>query len=141
MIWAWSIIIIVSLLVEIITIGNLVSIWFSIAAIISLVLALFDVSKITQILVFAIVSGVLILSIRPLASKYFRGNITATNVDSLIGRRVSLSKAISPSEFGETKISGVIWNVVSYDGLPIDQGSLVSIIAIEGAKLVVRIID
>lgn len=141
MIWVWSIVILVSLLIEIMTVGNLVSIWFCIGAVVALVLALFNVSSIIQILVFSVISIIMILSIRPLATNYFRGNITATNADSLIGRRVTLIKSVTSTSWGETKISGVVWNVVSFDGSAIEEGSLVSILAIEGAKLVVRTID
>lgn len=140
MIWIWSIIILTTLLVEIITVGNLVSIWFSIGAIFALILALFKVHALIQILVFTMISGILILSIRPLATRYFRGNITATNVDSLIGRKVMLTKAITMTKVGEVKISGVEWSVISFDGSAIEAGTIVSILAIEGVKLVVRAI-
>lgn len=138
MIWVWSVVILASLIIEIMTVGNLVSIWFSFAAFIALILALFNVSDTIQIIVFSIISIALILSIRPLASKYFRGNITPTNADALIGRQVTLISPITTSKWGETKISGVVWNAISFDGSEIEQDALVSILAIEGAKLVVR---
>lgn len=141
MILIWCFIMIAALIIEIITVGNLVSIWFTIGAAISLILAMLHVSDVIQVVVFALTSGILILSLRPLAANYFRGNIVATNADSLIGKHVKLIHEINDDIYGEVKLNGVIWNVISIDGNPIAQDTLVSIQAIEGAKLIVKKID
>lgn len=141
MILIWCFIMIAALIIEIATVGNLVSIWFTIGAALSLVLALLHVSDVIQVVVFALTSGILILSLRPLAANYFRGNIVATNADSLIGKHVKLIQGIQDDIYGEVKLNGVIWNVISVDGNPIAQDTLVSIQAIEGAKLIVKRID
>ncbi len=141
MILIWCFIMIAALIIEIVTVGTLVSIWFTIGAAIALVLALLNVPDIIQVVVFALTSGVLILSLRPLAAKYFRGNIVATNADSLIGKHTKLIRSITEDHYGEIKWNGVIWNVISIDGKSIEQDTLVSIQAIEGAKLIVKEID
>lgn len=141
MILIWCFIMIAALIIEIATVGNLVSIWFTIGAAIALTLALLDVPDVIQVIVFAFTSGILILSLRPLAAKYFRGNIVATNADSLIGKHAKLIRSITDDQYGEVKLNGIIWNVISVDDRPIEQNTLVSIQAIEGAKLIVKEID
>lgn len=141
MILIWCFIMIAALIIEIATVGTLVSIWFTIGAAIALVLALLNVPDIIQVVVFALTSGILILSLRPLAAKYFRGNIVATNADSLIGKHAKLIRSITEDQYGEIKWNDVVWNAVSIDGKSIEQNTLVSIQAIEGAKLIVKEID
>ena len=76
-----------------------------------------------------------------MASQYLRGNIVATNADRVIGRHVQLLKDITGETWGELKVNGVVWNAISADGHPIVEGSLVEIVAIEGAKLLVKKIE
>ncbi len=81
------------------------------------------------------------LLIRPLAAQYLRGNTVATNTDRLIGQTTVLTKEITPNSWGEAKICGMDWSCTSVDNSPIAKDSQVKIIAIDGAKLVVKKID
>ena len=62
-----------------------------------------------------------------------------TNADALIGEVAVVTEKISNIEArGLVKIRGQIWSAKSADGVDIDKDEKVSIISIEGVKLVCR---
>jgi membrane protein implicated in regulation of membrane protease activity len=136
--WLWIIIFVVALVVEVGTAGTLVSIWFSVAALFAYVVQLLNGPFYLQILVFLVVSIGSLLAIRPIASTYFRGNTVATNADRMVGQRTYLTKAITSNHWGEVNVYGVIWSAVEANNKPLEVGTEVKIIAIEGAKLIVE---
>ena len=73
-----------------------------------------------------------------MAANYLRGNIVATNYDSLIGTTVKVSKDITSDAWGEVVSSGMTWSAVEVNGKFVEAGSHVKVLAIEGAKLIVK---
>lgn len=136
--WIWIIVFVATLIVEVITAGNLVSIWFSAGSLVAYVVYLFDGPILLQVIVFLAVSIGTLLAIRPLASTYFRGNVIATNADRMIGRQTTLSKAITANQWGEINIYGTVWSAVEINNKPLEAGTDVKIVAIEGAKVIVE---
>ncbi len=141
MLTMWIIVAIGAFLIEIFTLGNLICVWFIFGALASALLAWLKVQAIWQYIAFFVVSIVSMLIIRPLAHNYLRGNIVPTNSDRLIGKTTKLTKEITPEKWGEVIKGGVKWSCVSVDNQPIPEGTNVKIIAIEGAKLVVKKMD
>lgn len=139
--WIWIIIFIVALIVEVVTSGTLISIWFSAGALLAYAVQLFNGPLILQVVVFLAVSIGALLAIRPIAHTYFRGNTVPTNADRIIGQRTSLTKAISSNHWGEVNVYGVVWSAVEINGRSLEVGTEVKIIAIEGAKLIVEEIN
>ena len=137
-IYFWIFILFASIIVELITATALVSIWFAVGALASLLLSYLNVSFIIQSITFFVVSLATIVLIRPLAIKNKRGNTIPTNNDRFIGRQTKLLKSIKNDEWGELKIDGTIWHATSYNSSAIDEGSLVEVLAIEGSKLIVK---
>ncbi len=137
----WILIAVGAFIVEIFTFGNLICIWFTIGAIAAIPLALLDCAAIWQYITFFVISIISMVLIRPLATDYLRGNVVATNSDRLIGSTTMLTKAITATSWGEANINGIIWSCVSSDNLPIEKDSAVKIIAIDGAKLIVKKMD
>ena len=135
--WLWMAVFIISLVIELATV-NLVSIWFTVGSLFALMANQLKLDIAYQIVIFIILSIICILLIRPLAANYLRGNIVKTNADRAVGEHVTLLKAISENTWGEVKVNGVLWHARSYDNKPIEQGTKVEVLAIEGAKLVVK---
>ena len=135
--WLWMAVFIISLVIELATV-NLVSIWFTVGSLFALMANQLKLDIAYQIIIFIILSIICILLIRPLAANYLRGNIVKTNADRAVGEHVTLLKAISENTWGEVKVNGVLWHARSYDNKPIEQGAKVEVLAIEGAKLVVK---
>lgn len=140
MIPIWLGIIIVSVIVEIITI-DLVSIWFGAGAIIALIADLLGASQLIQIILFVIITTILIFVTRPVAKKYLRTNIEKTNFDRVIGKHGLVTKAITADNKGEVKVMSTSWLASSIDNTTINEGDYCEIMAVEGAHLVVKKIE
>lgn len=136
----WLGIIIVSVIVEIITV-DLVSIWFAAGALVALVGELLGVSQTVQIVLFVIITIVLIILTRPLAKKYLKTNIISTNYDRLIGKHGLVTKRIDADTKGEVKVMSTSWMAASIDNSTLEEGDYCEILAIEGAHLVVKKIE
>lgn len=141
MVWIWCGIMLLSLVVEFATAGNLISIWFSFGSFAALLCALLGAHYLIQIIVFAVISIICILLLRPIATNYFRGNIVATNADRIIGQHVRLVEGIEEEKWGKFTHNGVEWRAISYNNAPIPANTMVTVLAIEGAKVVVKAID
>jgi membrane protein implicated in regulation of membrane protease activity len=117
---------------------EIISIYFTGGALVSMALSLLGVPLEWQILTFCVVSIILIIFTRPIVARYLKRNESKTNVDTLIGDVATVTKEILPDERGEVKIKGQYWLAVSANNDIIELGSKVSILAIEGAKLIVK---
>jgi membrane protein implicated in regulation of membrane protease activity len=93
-----------------------------------------------QVVVFLLISIVLLVTTRPLATKYLNNKTVKTNVDELIGRKVKVSETIDNiNETGHVMINGVEWLARSrYDGMIIQKDTLVCIMEINGVKAIVQ---
>lgn len=140
MIPIWLGIIIVSIIIEIITV-DLVSIWFGAGAVVALIADLLGASQIIQIALFVIVTAILIVATRPVAKKYLRTNIEKTNFDRVIGKHGLVTRTITADNKGEVKVMSTSWLASSLDNTTINEGDYCEIIAVEGAHLVVKKIE
>lgn len=141
MIWIWCAVMLFALIIEVITVGNLISIWFAIGGFAALLCALLNANYLIQIVVFAVISILCIVVFRPIMTNYFRGNTIATNADRIIGQHVRLSEAIEEEKWGKLSYNGTQWSAISYNNSPIPAETMVTVLAIEGAKVVVKAID
>lgn len=139
MVWIWAVAFVVTLLVEIFTV-ELVSLWFSVGALVAFILALCGVSTTIQIVVFVVVSIVLTVSLRWVFMKLLKNTKGKTNLDTVIGSVHTLLKPVTEEEPGEIKVNGVIWGAVS-NGESIEQGKKVSILAVSGNRFIVKEVE
>lgn len=140
MIPIWLGIIIVSIIIEVITV-DLVSIWFGAGAVVALIADLLGASQIIQIALFVIVTAILIVATRPVAKKYLRTNIEKTNFDRVIGKHGLVTRTITADNKGEVKVMSTSWLASSLDNTTINEGDYCEIMAVEGAHLVVKKIE
>ena len=135
--WAaimWLILLVVFLLVEAATVG-VVSAWFALGALAAMVTALLHGPVWLQTVLFVVVSAGLLLALRPLVRKYLSPNLTATNVDSVVGSTGIVTAAIdNVSAAGQVKLGAMEWTARSTSGQPIPVGTLVKVDKIEGVK-------
>lgn len=96
-----------------------------------------------QILVFAIVTLISFISVRPLVIKFFHSKekSVATNTDALIGRTAIVSEGIDPLTGGRVKIDGDDWKAVSADGGKIEAGTPVRILRLDSVIVTVEKIE
>lgn len=132
----WFVTFIILLIIEIVTI-NLVSIWFAIGAIASMITSFFTNSIFIQLIVFIIVSLISLLITKPIIKKIKSKEIIPTNLDRVIGKSAIVTKEIKKDKYGEVKVLGSIWTACS--DADIDLGEKVKVLSIEGVKLIVKL--
>lgn len=117
---------------------HLVSIWFAVGALVSLIAALLDAALWLQVTLFLAISGVLLLAFLPLAKKFLRSRISPTNIDAVIGSTGRVTAAINNIDsHGQVKLGAMEWTARSTSGADIAEGTLVRVDRIEGVKVFV----
>lgn len=118
---------------------NLVSIWFVGGALAAMVCALLGGGFGMQIAAFLVVSGVLLAALRPFVRKFVTPRKVATNADMALGRQAYLTETVDNlCGTGALKLDGKEWTVRSLSGQVLEQGTLVTVIKMEGVKLYVE---
>ncbi len=140
MIVIWVIVVVLGFVIEEFT-SSLVSIWFSVAALISLVFAIANFSVYIQLAVFAVLVVILILASRPLAKKLMMNTEVKTNADKLCGMIGIVTKTIKPDEKGNVKVDYQEWTAISFKNKLIEENTKVVIKGISGNKLIVDEIE
>ena len=135
MAWWWLSLFIILLLIEAFTI-NLVTIWFAIGCVASLITSMFTDSILIQMIVFISVSFVSLLITKPIVRKLKSFSVVPTNSDRVIGKVGEVIKPISKNQNGEIKFYGNVWTASSDE--KIDVGERAKVISIEGVKLIVK---
>lgn len=139
MVYVWLGLTVIFLLIEVAT-PQLTTIWLSAGALISMLLAIFGVDNVLiQIVVFVFSSALLLFATRPLVKKYMKRKSEPTNADRNIGQvGVVVQDIDNVNAKGEVKLKGNVWTARSYDGEPIESGTLVVAEKIDGVKLIVK---
>lgn len=78
---------------------------------------------------------------RPIAVKKLAVKRSATNSDSIIGKKAIVTEKITPLEKGAIKVNGLIWTAKVQDESEFAAGDLCEIVSIEGATAVVKKAD
>lgn len=135
----WLIVLVACIVIEIITMG-LTTIWFAGGALFAAVAAALSLPLWVQIALFLAVSLVLLYLTRPVAVKYFNKDRVRTNVESLIGRQaIVISEIDNLQGIGQVTVGGQEWSARSVkEGKPVPVGSVVTVCAVSGVKLIVE---
>ncbi len=137
----WAILIAVFVIVEFCTL-QLVSIWFAVASLITLLCTLcFDnLPMLGQAAIFVLTSTVLVVISLPLIRKRLNKEHIATNSELEIGKKALVIEEINSDKgMGRVTLNDVDWSAVSNDGSIIPQGSVVTVSEIKGTKLIVKL--
>lgn len=120
---------------------SLTLVWFSIGALILMVLSTFIESIIIQIIVFAVISVTLLV----VFTKYFVDKDKSfkynTNLQGITQKTGIVMQDIPPYRTGIVNLGGEDWTAVSADDIKIEKGTVVKVARIEGVKLVVRPVE
>ena len=121
----------------------LVSIWFALGALVSLIISFIPgVTWWIELIVFVAVSGATLLAIRPIVRKYVKRNTVKTNVDSFIGKRGYVIEDITLLNPGAIKIGDVSWTAIPVDkDDKILENEIIEVVAVSGNKLIVRKVE
>lgn len=95
-----------------------------------------------QVIVFAVVSLLMIVLVRPIALRHLRKGPKdqRTNIDRLIGNSATVMEEVTESG-GLIKICGDVWSARSRGGDMFEAGAKVTVAHIDGATAIVRFAD
>ncbi|MCQ2798883.1 MAG: NfeD family protein [Bacilli bacterium] len=135
----WLVVFVIAIAVE--AIGtDLVSIWFAAGALVSLIISFIpSATWWIQLIVFVVISLVCLFCLRPLAHKYMRNNTVRTNIDEIIHSKGVMKARYDYLHHGEVVINGVTWTAIaSKERDVLEEGDVVTVVAITGNKLIVE---
>ncbi|MBQ7638615.1 MAG: NfeD family protein [Clostridia bacterium] len=120
--------------------AQLTTVWFALGSIVALILAACGVKSVTtQVVVFVAVSVISLIATRPLVKKIIHKRVEPTNADRNIGETgVTVSEINNMLGTGEVNLKGTIWTARSEDDSVIPKDSEVTVLKIEGVKLIVK---
>ena len=136
----WIVLMVALIIIEAST-ASLVCIWFAIGALAAAVSKLLGAELLNQIIVFVGVSAATLFATKPIVKKLRGKGKTATNADMVIGKTGIVTEEITNDKFaGKVKVAGQQWSAVTADGSEIPKNSKITVLKIEGVKLVVEIV-
>lgn len=144
MTYVWLTVLCVGMLIESINAGTLVTIWFSVGAIIPLIMSLFKITTVTyitiQFVVFGVVTLLCLIFLRKIAKKLlFKNSKDKTNLDLYLGKEFTIIKKygdIAYIKFNGIEYSAFLENVDEANNLEVNDK--VEIIRFEGNKAIVK---
>lgn len=136
--WVWLLVFAFFAILEFVTPGNLITIWFAIGALGALIAQQAGANLVIQMIVFLVISFGALILMRPMTQNLMRGDTIATNADRLIGYQFQLEKDLDPKTWYQQTVNNNVWSVISARNNFIPANSWVEVISIDGVKLVVK---
>ena len=134
MFYSWLAIVVCLAILEMATV-SLVSIWFVMSGLLSMIASLFIENVTIQIAIFVIFGLIFMLSTRKIVKKAVPIK-AKTNIDRIIGMEGIVTEKITKNHPGEVKVDGKIWTAVANE--TIDKDTIVTIMEINSTKLTVK---
>lgn len=137
--WIWLAVAGTFLILEVTTPAFLFA-CFAVGGAAGAVTVLFTDAILTQLIVFAAVSLILIPLSRPLARRITKEPPQLSNVDAMVGRIGIVTRAIDPDQdVGQVRVDGQVWQAVAQG--KIDKDDKVKVDQVIGARLHVTRIE
>ncbi|MBQ8193583.1 MAG: NfeD family protein [Bacilli bacterium] len=114
---------------------NLVSIWFVISSLVTMIISLFTDNLYIQIGTF-VTLGILLMPITKKIYKKIKLDNISTNFDRIIGMKGIVTEDITKDNIGEVKVDGKLWS--AYADMDISKGEIVKILSINSVKIKVE---
>lgn len=115
---------------------NLVSIWFVLSGLVSLIVSFFIEDFFIQFAIFVILGILLLLTTRKIVEKALKPKIEKTNLDRVIGMTAVVTEPIKKNSVGEVKVDGKRWSAIAESEFNKEDEVIVE--KIDGVKLMVR---
>ena len=139
MVWIWLALSVLFIITEIATV-QLTTIWFAGGSLVAMLVAAFGVKNVfAQVIIFIAISFILLIATRPLVKKHINKKSQPTNADRCIGQEAVVTEEINNLlGKGVARINGVEWSARSESGSIIPSETTVTVVRIDGVKLIVR---
>lgn len=135
MTYFWLTIVILLSIIEAATV-DVVTIWFVISGIATIILSFFVDNFIIQLALFTLLGILLLITTRPVLKKILKSEDIKTNFDRVIGMKGIVTEKITKNSIGEVKVDGKKWSAISDETL--NKDAIVTILEIDGVKLKVK---
>lgn len=138
----WLSLFVLMLVIEAFT-TELVTIWFSLGALISLIVSFIpEVPWWVEVVIFMVISVATLVAMRPVLKRYFKTNSIKTNVDSYTGKRGYVIEDIEYLRPGAVKIGDVSWTAIPLNkDEKILENEVIEVVSVSGNKLIVRKVE
>lgn len=135
----WLVLLVLCVAIEFATMG-LTTIWFAGGSLVAVILAALGAPSYVQIAAFIVVSLVMLIFTRSIAVRYFNKDRVKTNAESIVGKKAVVTALIdNVAATGQVTVGGMEWSArATEDGVKIEQGAIVTVVAISGVKLIVE---
>lgn len=134
----WAVMLVAFIVIEAVT-AQLVTIWFAVGSLASLIAQMLGAEVWLQWVIFVSVSAVILAATRPLVKKFTKTKVQPTNADRCIGQTAVVTEKIDNiAGKGAVKVGGIMWTARSETGDVIDENKEVTVTKIDGVKLIVR---
>ena len=134
MFYVWLAVAVILAIIEMSTV-NLVSIWYIISSITTMIVSLFTDNVVIQVAIF-VLGGTLLLLLTKGAIKKILPEKTKTNIDRIVGMNGIVTAKITKKTPGEVKVDGKHWTAIADENIPVDTP--VKILEINSTKLKVK---
>ena len=134
MFYVWLAVAVILAIIEMSTV-NLVSIWYIISSLATMIVSLFTDNVVIQVAIF-VLGGTLLLLLTKGAIKKILPEKTKTNIDRIIGMEGIVTEKITKTISGEVIVDGKHWTAVADENIPVDTP--VKILEINSTKLKVK---
>lgn len=137
--WFWLGVMVIAVIVEALTF-NMTTVWAAISALLMIFICKTQIGFKWQILIFLVLTIAFILFTRPLVMKKLGLGKNVTNVNTMEGQEVLVTKAVSTFEKGLAKaVNGVMWSVTAENGGEIAEGTVCVVTKVEGNTLTIKV--
>lgn len=137
----WLVLMVLFVLLEAGTV-SMVSIWFAVGALAAMVASLLGAELWLQLVLFLVISAALLLSLRPLARRYFTPRLVKTNVEAIVGQEgLVLERVDNTHATGRVKLGHVEWAARSTTGATLEAGTQIRVDKVEGVKVFVTQVE
>lgn len=134
----WLILLAAFTIIEAATV-QLVSVWFAVGALGTLVSSFAHTYFKVQVIVFIALSILSLIATRPLVKRFTKTKLQSTNADRCLNKTAVVIEEIDNlNAKGQVKVNGNIWSARSIDDKIIPENTLVKVLKIEGVKVIVE---
>jgi membrane protein implicated in regulation of membrane protease activity len=138
--WVWIVLAAVLLVGEMLT-TSFFMLPFALGAAVAALTEALGGNLIWQWVAFIVISVISLILFRPLAKRITPRNSQKSGVDRLIGSIGKVLEGTSLAGEGRARVGTEVWNVVTEDGGVPPVGSVIEVLAVDGAHLVVRVAE
>lgn len=136
--WGWVALAILFLIAELFTVGFFLF-CFGVGAGASALAAYIGLDPFVQVTIFVLVSGAAVLAVRPLTRRFNERQRNFVGSDRVLDKAALVLVAIDPARgTGLVRVDAEEWRAISASGETIAPDEVVTVLRIEGTRLVVR---